>query len=141
MDYMKKKNTYNFNVSGGFNIHNGYEHTWLYGIYLILKIKYFFIENKNIKNNTQEEKEELKKKIIKFTSSKLIPIMNVMKNNKWFGIPEMTDETGKIIKDGNQSDLKAMAIFFELIVLVSKLNKDNDVDYSNDFNDYSNTDN
>jgi hypothetical protein len=65
--------------------------------------------------------------------------MNIIKNNKWFGIPEMTDELGHIIKDGNQSDIKAMAIFFELIELLSKLDLENDdIDYSNDNIDNSN---
>ena len=131
-----KKETNNFLTSGGFNIHNGLEHSWLYGIYLLLKIKYFFIENKNIINDSSPE--DLKQKIIKFASNKLVTVMNVFKNNKWFGIPEMTDENGNIIKDGNQSDLKAMAIFFELIDMLAKINKENENEYSNDFNDNSN---
>ena len=66
--------------------------------------------------------------------------MNIIKNNKWFGIPEMTDEFGYIIMDGNQSDLKAMAIFFELIEILSKLDLDNENenDYSNEYNESSN---
>ena len=81
---------------------------------------------------------KMKKKIKEFVSNKLIPIMNIIKNNKWFGLPEMTDELGYIIKDGNQSDLKAMAIFFELIEILSKLYFDeNDNDYSNDYIDNS----
>ena len=66
--------------------------------------------------------------------------MNIIKNNKWFGIPEMTDELGYIIMDGNQSDLKAMAIFFELIEILSKLDLDNENenDYSNEYNESSN---
>ena len=135
--FYDKKETNNFLVSGGFNIHNGIEHTWLYGIYLLLKIKYFFIENKSINNNTTEKNEDLKCKIIKYASNKLIPIMNVIKNNKWFGLPEMTDEIGNIIEDENQSDLKAMAIFLELIEILSKINKDNEKEYSSDYNDNS----
>ena len=133
-----KKETNNFFTSGGFNIHNGIEHTWLYGIYLLLKIKYFFIENKNIKTS-----EDLKNKVIKFASNKLIPIMNIIKNNKWFGLPEMTDEEGNIIIDGNKSDIKAMAIFSELIEMLSKINSDNEntYEYSNSINDNSNIDN
>ena len=66
--------------------------------------------------------------------------MNIIKNNKWFGIPEMTDELGYIIMDGNQSDLKALAIFFELIEILSKLDFDNENenDYSNEYNESSN---
>ena len=135
-----KKETNDFLTSGGFNIHNGLEHSWIYGIYLILKIKYFFIENKKINDKIPDIKEDLKTRIIKFASNKLIPVMNIIKNNKWFGIPEMTDENGNIIKDGNQSDLKAMAIFFELIEMLSKLKQDNEYEYSNDFNDNSNID-
>ena len=133
-----KKETNNFLTSGGFNIHNGIEHTWLYGIYLILKIKYFFIENKNISSS-----EELKNKVMKFASNKLIPLMNIIKNNKWFGLPEMTDKEGNIIIDGNKSDLKAMAIFLELIEMLIKINTENEntFEYSNSINDNSNIDN
>ena len=125
----------NFFTSCGFNIHNGIEHTWLYGVYLILKIKYFYNNNNKI---TPDGNEEDNQNIIKFASNKLIPIMNIIKNNKWFGIPEMTDELGYIIMDGNQSDLKAMAIFFELIEILSKLDLENENDYSNEYNENSN---
>ena len=136
--YNNKKETNNFLTSGGFNIHNGLEHTWIYGIYLILKIKYFFLKNNKIKNNTFDRNEDLKHKIIKFASNKLVPIMNIIKYNKWFGIPEMTDELGNIISDENQADLKAMTIFFELIDMLSKLNTENESEISNDYNDNSN---
>ena len=136
--FFDKKESNNFLVSGGFNIHNGIEHTWLYGIYLLLKIKYFFIENKSINNNSTDRNEDSKYKIIKFASNKLIPIMNLIKNNKWFGLPEMTDEMGNIIEDENQSDIKAMAIFLELIEMLSKINKDYEKEYSSNFNDNSN---
>ena len=135
------KETNNFFTSCGFNLNNGIEYTWLYGLYLILKIKYF---NNNSSNNilqkTPDGNENGTQKLINYISSKLIPIMNIIKNNKWFGIPEMTDELGNIIKDGNQSDLKAFAIFYELIDFLSKLNveNENDNDYSNDYIDNSN---
>ena len=133
--YNNKENN-NFYTSGGFNIHNGIEHTWLYGLYLILKIKYFYNENKN--KETPYGNEDENQKIIKFISNKLIPIMNIIKNNKWFGLPEMTDELGNIIKDGNQSDLKAMSIFLELIDILSKLDLENENEYSNEYIDNSN---
>ena len=93
-----------------------------------------------INNNkvTPDGNEDDNQNIIKFASNKLIPIMNIIKNNKWFGIPEMTDELGYIIMDGNQSDLKAMAIFFELIEILSKLDLENENDYSNEYNENSN---
>ena len=137
--YWDNKENDNFFTSCGFNIHNGIEHSWLYGLYLILKIKYFYNEKNNNSKITPDGNEDENQKLIKFASSKLIPIMNIIKNNKWFGIPEMTDELGHIIKDGNQSDIKAMAIFFELIELLSKLDLENDdIDYSNDNIDNSN---
>ena len=142
-----KNDTNIFYTSCGFNIHNGIEHTWLYGIYLILKLKYFFFENKNVKKSTPDGNEDEINKIIKFASSRLITIMNAIKNNKWFGLPEMSDELGNVIKEGNQSDLKSMAIFLELMDILSKLNEDNnnyyninDNEYSNDLNDNSNID-
>ena len=133
--------TNNFSTSLGFNIHNGIEHTWLYGLYIILKVKYFF-NNTNNNNNkiTPNGNEDENQKIIKYVSKKLIPIMNIIKNNKWFGLPEMTDELGNIIKDGNQSDIKAMAIYYELIEILSKLDLENDNDYSNEYIDNSNVD-
>ena len=142
-----KNDTNIFYTSRGFNIHNGIEHTWLYGIYLILKLKYFFFENKNLEKSTPDGNEDEINKIIKFASSKIIAIMNAIKNNKWFGLPEMSDELGNVIKEGNQSDLKSMAIFLELMDILSKLNEDNnnyyninDNEYSNDLNDNSNID-
>ena len=130
------RETNNFSISLGFNIHNGIEHTWLYGLYLILKIRFYFNNNKNNVNGNENENKQL----IKYVSMKLIPIMNIIKNNKWFGLPEMTDELGNIIKDGNLSDVKAMAIFFELIELLSKLELENENDYSNEYIDNSNVD-
>ena len=52
----------------------------------------------------------------------------------------MTDELGHVIRYGNQSDIKAMAIFFELLEYLSKLDidNDNDNDYSNECIDNSN---
>ena len=134
--YYNRENN-NFSTSLGFNIHNGIEHTWLYGIYLILKIRYFF--NNNNKNIIVENEDE-NPNIIKYASMKLIPIMNIIKNNKWFGLPEMTDELGNIIKDQNQSDVKSMAIFLELIEILSKLDLENENDTSNENNDNSNAD-
>ena len=127
-----------FTTSLGFNVHNGIEHTWLFGIYLILKVKYFFNNTNNNNKATPVGNEDENQKIIKFVSNKLIPIMNIIKNNKWFGLPEMTDELGNIIKDGNQSDIKAMAIFFELIEILSKLDLENENEYSNEYIDSSN---
>ena len=125
--------------SCGSNIHNGIEHTWLYGLYLLLKIKYFNNENNNTQmNKTPDGNEDENQKLIRCASNKLIPVMNIIKNNKWFGLPEMTDEVGDVIKYGNQSDIKAMAIFFELIEYLSKMDLDNDNDYSNEYIDNSN---
>ena len=132
--------TNNFSTSLGFNIHNGIEHTWLYGLYIILKVKYFFNNTNNNNKITPNGNEDENQKIIKYVSKKLIPIMNIIKNNKWFGLPEMTDELGNIIKDGNQSDIKAMAIYYELIEILSKLDLENDNDYSNEYIDNSNVD-
>ena len=53
---------------------------WLDGLYLIIKTKYLYKEKISNQN------------ITKIISNKLIPIMNIMKNNKWFGISEITDK-------------------------------------------------
>ena len=114
LDY---KDTNNFKTSCGFNIHNGVEFVWLYGIYLMIKIKYLFNFNyDNIENNKNDyfipEKIE---EMIRFTSKKLIPYIKYMKENKYMGIPEIIDEIGNVFNEGNQSDLKSLATFFELI--------------------------
>ena len=139
--YWDNKENDNFFTSCGFNIHNGIEHTWLYGLYLLLKIKYFNNENNNIQmNKTPDGNDDENQKLIRYASNKLIPLMNIIRNNKWFGLPEMTDELGHVIRYGNQSDIKAMAIFFELLEYLSKLDldNDNDNDYSNECIDNSN---
>jgi len=135
--YWDNKQNDNLFTSYGFNIYNGIEHTWLYGLYLLLKIKYFNNENNNIQmNKTPEGNEDENQKLIRYASNKLIPVMNLIRNNKWFGLPEMTDELGHVIRYGNQSDIKAMAIFFELLEYISKL--DLDFDNSNEYIDNSN---
>ena len=91
-------------------------------------------------NKTPDGNEDENQKLIRYVSNKLIPLMNIIRNNKWFGLPEMTDELGHVIRYGNQSDIKAMAIFFELLEYLSKLDidNDNDNDYSNECIDNSN---
>ena len=101
------------------NIHNGIEHVWLYGLYLIIKTNYFFEDSLKNENMVNKNKKQTK---LNYFMQKLIPVINTMKNNKWMGLPEMTDENGKIIEEGNQTDLKANAMFFELIDILSELN-------------------
>ena len=114
LDY---KDTNNFKTSCGFNIHNGVEFVWLYGIYLMIKIKYLFNFNyDNIENNKNDYFIPVKiDEMIRFTSKKLIPYIKYMKENKYMGIPEIIDEIGNVFNEGNQSDLKSLATFFELI--------------------------
>ena len=114
MDY---KETNNFKTSCGFNIHNGVEFVWLYGIYLMLKIKYLFNFNyDNIENSSNDSFIPDKiEEMIRFTSKKLIPYIKYIKENKYMGIPEIIDEIGNVSIEGNQSDLKSIATFFELI--------------------------
>ena len=114
-----KKDTSNYFSSCGFNLHNGLEYLYLYAIYLIIKIKFFVSENK-FEDASEEDVNENQEKI-KFISKKLIPVIKCFENNKWFGLPEMTDEYGNIIKEGNQSCLKANCMFFELMEIISKL--------------------
>ena len=114
LDY---KETNNFKTSCGFNIHNGVEFVWLYGIYLMLKIKYLFNFNyDNIENSSNDSFIPDKiEEMIRFTSKKLIPYIKYIKENKYMGIPEIIDEIGNVSIEGNQSDLKSIATFFELI--------------------------
>jgi glycogen debranching enzyme len=111
------KDTNNYKSSCGFNLHNGVEFTWLYGIYLMIKIKYKFNFNyDNIENDTKDsfiprQTDEM----VRYVSKKLIPFIKYMKGNKYMGVPEIIDEIGNVSNEGYQSSLKSMATFFELI--------------------------
>ena len=138
VDYNGKldfKETNNFKTSCGFNIHNGVEFVWLYGIYLMIKIKYYFNYNYDyIGNNSKDSfAPEKTEEMVRFVSKKIIPFIKYMKENRYMGIPEIIDEVGNISNEGNQSDLKSMAIFLELINKLAwasdKFYNDNDYDY------------
>ena len=90
--------------------YNYQEFPHLYGIYLIVKIKYFY----NI-DNLYENIDE----IIRYISKKLYPYIQNMKESVYFGIPEIIDEDGKVGDEGHKSDLKSFAIFYELINIIS----------------------
>ena len=135
IDYIGKldlKETSNYKTSCGFNIHNGVEFVWLYGIYLMVKIKYKFnfnydyIENDSKDSFIPKQTDEM----VRYVSKKLIPFIKYMKENKYMGVPEIIDEIGNVSNEGNQSDLKSMATFFELINKLAwvndKINNNND---------------
>ena len=135
IDYIGKldlKETSNYKTSCGFNIHNGVEFVWLYGIYLMIKIKYKFnfnydyIENDSKDSFIPKQTDEM----VRYVSKKLIPFIKYMKENKYMGVPEIIDEIGNVSNEGNQSDLKSMATFFELINKLAwvndKINNNND---------------
>jgi hypothetical protein len=120
VDYNGKldfRETNYYKTSGGFNIHNGVEFVWLYGIYLMIKIKYCFNFNyNNIENDSSDSFiPEQTDEMIRYISKKLIPYIKYMKENKFMGVPEIIDEIGNVSNEGNQSDLKSMATLFELI--------------------------
>ena len=120
VDYNGKldfRETSYYKTSGGFNIHNGVEFVWLYGIYLMIKIKYCFNFNyNNIENDSNDSFiPEQTDEMIRYISKKLIPYIKYMKENKFMGVPEIIDEIGNVSNEGNQSDLKSMATLFELI--------------------------
>jgi hypothetical protein len=120
VDYNGKldfRETNYYKTSGGFNIHNGVEFVWLYGIYLMIKIKYCFNFNyNNIENDSNDSFiPEQTDEMIRYISKKLIPYIKYMKENKFMGVPEIIDEIGNVSNEGNQSDLKSMATLFELI--------------------------
>jgi len=128
------KDTSYSKTSGGFNIHNGVEFVWLYGIYLMIKLKYCFNFNyDNIENDSNDSFiPEQTDEMIRYVSRKLIPYIKYMKENKYMGVPEIIDEIGNVSNEGNQSDLKSMATLFELIDKLAwvcdKINTDNDDD-------------
>ena len=94
-----------------FDKSNNYqEFPYLYGIYLIVKTKYFY-NIENIYENIDE--------IIRYISKKLYPYIQNMKESIYFGIPEIIDEDGKVSDEGHKSDLKAFSIFYELIDIIS----------------------
>ena len=114
LDY---KDTNYFKTSCGFNIHNGVEFVWLYAIYLMIKIKYTYNFNYDVIYNNSNDSfiPEKTEEMVRFVSKKIIPFIKYMKENRYMGIPEIIDELGNISNEGNQSDLKSMATFLELI--------------------------
>ena len=77
-------------------------------ILFIVKIQY---------NNWKSDKE-----CIRFISKKLIPLMKYIEESEWMGLPEMTDENGKVVKNGNETHLMAICIIYEVLDKISKKN-------------------
>ena len=112
IDFTKSENP-NYKLKGikVFDKSNNYqEFSYLYGIYLMIKINYFYNIDR-IYENIDE--------IIQYASNKLNPYIQNMKESFYMGIPEIIDEDGKVSEEGNKSDLKAFAIFYELIDKIS----------------------
>ena len=84
--------------------------SYLYGIYLMMKINYVYIID-NIYENIDD--------IIRYISKQLCPYIQYMKESIYIGIPEIIDEDGKVSEEGHKSDLKSFAIFYELIDKIS----------------------
>ena len=96
-----------------FDKSNNYqEYTYLYGIYLTIKINYFYILDNIYENNDE---------IIRYISKKLYPYIQYMKESNYYGLPEIIEEDGNVSEDGNKSDLKSFAIIFELIEKISHI--------------------
>ena len=96
-----------------FDKSNNYqEYTYLYGIYLTIKINYFYNFD-NIYENSDE--------IVRYISKKLYPYIQYMKESNYLGIPEIIEEDGNVSEDGNKSDLKSFAIIYELIEKISHI--------------------
>ena len=137
LDYNGKldfKESNYFKTSCGFNIHNGVEFVWLYGIYLMIKIKYMFNFNYDFVENNSKDSfiPEKTEEMVRYASKKLIGYIKYMRENRYMGIPEIIDEIGNVSNKGNQSDLKSMAILLELI---NKLAWASDKVYNDDNND------
>ena len=120
IDYNGKldfKESNNYKTSCGFNIHNGVEFVWLYGIYLMVKIKYAFNFNYDFVENNSKDSfiPEKTEEMVRYISKKLIGYIKYMKETRYMGVPEIIDEIGNVYNEGNQSDLKSMAMFLELI--------------------------
>ena len=93
-----------------YDIGNNYhEFSWLYGIYLIIKL--------NSLDNIYENYDD----IIRYISKKLYPYIEALKENEYMGIPEIIDEDGNISKDGYETEIKSFAVFYELIDNISKI--------------------
>ena len=93
-----------------YDIGNNYhEFSWLYGIYLIIKL--------NSLDNIYENYDD----IIRYISKKLYPYIEALKENEYMGIPEIIDEDGNISKDGYETEIKSFALFYELIDNISKI--------------------
>ena len=118
--FLKEDSIFNINSENPFyklrgikvfdKLNNYQEFPYLYGIYLIIKYNYFY-SNDNIYENNNE--------ILRYISKKLHPYIQNLKESIYMGIPEILDEDGNISEEGNKSDLKSFAIFYELIDKVS----------------------
>ena len=96
-----------------FDKSNNYqEYTYLYGIYLTLKINYFYNLDSIYENSAE---------IIRYISKKLYPYIQYMKESNYMGLPEIIEEDGNVSEDGNKSDLKSFAIIYELIEKISHI--------------------
>ena len=149
LDYNGKldfKESNYFKTSCGFNIHNGVEFVWLYGIYLMIKIKYMFNFNYDFVENNSKDSfiPEKTVEMVRYASKKLIGYIKYVRENRYMGIPEIIDEIGNVSNKGNQSDLKSMAILLELInklawasdKVYNDANNDDDGDISSKDDDF-----
>ena len=103
---LKTLDKYDQNYKGVYNnddnIHNGLEFIWLYGYYLLVKIKY-------TKWNNDSE-------CLSYISEKLIPLMKYIEESKWMGLPEFTDQFGNVVKGVScETNCKSVCMMFEVI--------------------------
>ena len=78
------------------------EFIWLYGYYLLVKIRY-------TKWNNDTE-------CLSYISEKLIPLMKYIEESKWMGLPEFTDQFGNVVKGVScETNCKSVCLMFEVI--------------------------
>lgn len=92
--------TWKYATSQGFNLHNGPEHVWLIGYYLLSKMHFWHTDNHN--------------NFLHYANSILAPLMKHITNNPWTGLPDYTSK-GKECNDAYSTYSISISLIYEAI--------------------------
>ena len=109
-DYLNDNDSNNYHLAHGFNYHNGPEWVWPVGFYLIANTHFY----------------DLKENIYSIICKKLIPFQTYIKNDKWSGLPELTNKNGSLCPGSCNTQAWSVSTIIEAVDEWEKIMKKNE---------------
>ena len=109
-DYLNDNDSNNYHLAHGFNYHNGPEWVWPVGFYLIANTHFY----------------DLKENIYSIICKKLIPFQTYIKNDKWSGLPELTNKNGSLCPGSCNTQAWSVSTIIEAVDELEKIMKKNE---------------